>query len=729
MVLTGSGPLRLVPCDHEVVTVGVPAHWLPEHALLEELDTAALAVDPAGEVRRSNAAADRAYAGPDGVLPGRRLAAIFAEGDRDALAGVIGQVLDGDPWQGRVELLRADGTRHDADVSCTPLREDDRVRGLLCMIVDSSPEGRRMRDARLLSERLTRIARVTSELGRALDVEDVTRIVTAHSADAVGATIAGLLVRESEESFRLIGLRGGRKGDREHYAHVSVDDGTVVRDVVRTGRRVLVTTPEIHERYPDMLDRGERTVLALPLNMGGRTIGVISLSFPGVRVLDAAEIEFLEILADSCAQALQRIEAQDEAATSAERLAFLADASSELARSLDYEATLSKVAHLVVPTFADWCAIDVVEDGRLHRLAVAHVDPAKVQLARELEDRYPSNPDAPRGSWSVLRSGRSQLIPEITDDMLVAGAIDEEHLRIARDLQLRSALVVPLIARGKVLGVITWVAAESDRRYTENDLAFAEDLARRAAVAIDNAELHSHTLAAAVRLQQAVLPERMPQVPGWDVAGYYDPSGRTDVGGDFYDAVPLVDGRMVLFVGDVMGRGVAAAAAMAQMRAAIRAYCAVDPSPASVLGKLDRMFAQFPSEQMVTLAYLVVDPLAGELVVSNAGHPAPVLLRTDGTAHQLPDADGCPLAVLAEDRHESRVPVRAGDIVLLFTDGLIERRGEDFDVGQARVLDLLPTLAGDDLAGRLQSLVVALRDPSRDDDVAAVAVRVAAPTS
>ena len=148
------------------------------------------------------------------------------------------------------------------------------------------------------------------------------------------------------------------------------------------------------------------------------------------------------------------------------------------------------------------------------------------------------------------------------------------------------------------------------------------------------------------------------------------------------------------------------------------------PEPASVLGKLDRMFAQFPSEQMVTLAYLVVDPLAGELVVSNAGHPAPVLLRTDGTAHQLPDADGCPLAVLAEDRHESRVPVRAGDIVLLFTDGLIERRGEDFDVGQARVLDLLPTLAGDDLAGRLQSLVVALRDPSRDDDVAAPASMV-----
>jgi PAS domain S-box-containing protein len=712
-----------------VVTVGVPAHWLPEHARLEELDAAALAVDASGEVRSSNTAADRAYAGSDAVMSGRRLASIFGEGDRAALAGVVRQVLDGEPWQGRVELVRADGTAHDAEVSCTPLHDDHGVRGLLCLVVDSSAEGRRLRDARLLGERLARIARVTGELGRAESVEDVTRIVTAHFADAVGASIAGLLVREDEQYYRLLGLRGGRAGDREHWARVSVEDGTVVRDVVRTGRRVLVSTPELHERYPAMFDRGERTVLALPLNMGGRTIGIISLSFPGIRGVDAAELEFLEILADSCAQALQRIEAQAAATTAAERMAFLADASSALARSLDYEVTLAKVADLVVPTFADWCAIDVVEDGRLHRLAVAHVDPAKVQLAREIEERYPSNPDAPRGSWHVLRTGESDLIPEITDEMLVTMARDEEHLRIARDLQLHSALVVPLTARGKVRGVITWVAAESGRSYSEDDLAFAEDLARRAAVAIDNAELHSHTLAAAVRLQQAVLPDRMPAVPGWEVASYYDPAGRTDVGGDFYDAVPLVDGRMALFVGDVMGRGVEAAAAMAQVRAAVRAYCAIDPGPAAVLGKLDRMFAQFPSEQMVTLAYLVVDPAGGALVVANAGHPPPVLLRADGSTEQLPEADGCPLAVLAEDRHETRVPVRPGDVVLLFTDGLIERRGEAFDAGQARVLDLLPTLAGEDLAGRLQSLVMALRDPSRDDDVAAVAVRVAGPAA
>jgi len=377
----------------------------------------------------------------------------------------------------------------------------------------------------------------------------------------------------------------------------------------------------------------------------------------------------------------------------------------------------------VVPTFADWCAIDVVEDGRLHRLSVAHVDPEKVQLARSLEERYPSNPDAPRGAWQVLRTGKAELIPEITDEMLVAGARDEEHMRIALDLQLRSAIVVPLIAHGRVLGVMSWVAAESDRRYDEDDLAFAEDVARRAAVAIDNAELHSETLAAAVRLQQAVLPDRMPAIPGWDVASYYDPSGRTDVGGDFYDAISLVDGRLVLFVGDVMGRGVEAAAAMAQMRAAVRAYTAVDAEPASVLGKLDRMFAQFPTDQLVTLVYLVIDPQRDEIVVANAGHPAPVLLRVDGTVEQLPDADGCPLGVLVQDRIGHTVPMHDGDTVLLFTDGLIERRDEDIDVGQKKVLLALPMLAQADLDAALGQLVVSLREPSLDDDVAAVVAR------
>ena len=357
-------------------------------------------------------------------------------------------------------------------------------------------------------------------------------------------------------------------------------------------------------------------------------------------------------------------------------------------------------------------------------MAVAHVDPAKVRLAQEMMERYPPDPRAPIGAWSVIRSGVSELYPEITEEMLVLSAQgDEERLRLTLDLDLRSVMIVPLVARDRVLGVLTWVAAESGRRYTHDDLALAEDLAKRAAVSIDNAELHSQTLAAAVQLQRAVLPEAMPDLPEWAIAAHYSPAGRTEVGGDFYDAIALQDGRVALFVGDVMGRGVGAAAAMAQVRAAVRAYAAVDASPACVLTRLDQMYEQYPTDQLVTLVYMLADPGRDELLVANAGHPPPVVLRADGSTEQLPLAEGAPLGVGFAERQERAVALRPGDAVLAFTDGLIERRDEDITDGQERLLRQVPTLAGEDLEGALKAVVAAVRDPLRDDDVAALVAR------
>jgi PAS domain S-box-containing protein len=172
---------------------------------------------------------------------------------------------------------------------------------------------------------------------------------------------------------------------------------------------------------------------------------------------------------------------------------FLAEATAALSESLDYEVTLSRVAELAVPKLGDWCAVDIVEAGqrRSRQLAVAHVDPSKVELARELGRRYPPNPDAATGVPSVLRSGKSELYREIPDEILRAGARDEEHLRIARELGLVSAMVVPLLARGQVLGAMTLISTDSQRRYSDEDLHFAEDLARRCAFAVDNARLYA----------------------------------------------------------------------------------------------------------------------------------------------------------------------------------------------------------------------------------------------
>lgn len=170
---------------------------------------------------------------------------------------------------------------------------------------------------------------------------------------------------------------------------------------------------------------------------------------------------------------------------------FLADASATLADLGDPDSTLQKVAGLAVPYFADWCAVDLLEsDGALRRLAAAHVDPSKVELARELHRRYPPDPSAPLGVWNIIRTGRSEIVSEITDELLEATTPDAEVRALVRELGLRSYMGVPLAAHGKTLGVLTFISAESGRRYAACDLAVAEDLARRAAVAIENAYLY-----------------------------------------------------------------------------------------------------------------------------------------------------------------------------------------------------------------------------------------------
>ena len=516
--------------------------WPGDPRLLDAFDVPAVMVDSEGRIVYANEVAERRCGRPPGPLTGEMLlTSLLPEHQREHMASVLSQVLDGRAWRGRLGVL-LDGSTRLTGVSCSPLRKEDAVVGLIC-VVDGSDgtDTYSTVSERALGERLTRLARATTELVMADSVEAIAKIVVSHGADAAGATIASLVLREGEDTVRLVDLRGGREDEEKTWSTYPLSTRTPPTDAIRSGERVLVTgRAAIAQRYPDLkgADRGERTIISVPLKVAPRIVGAIGFSFPGLRTLEDAELELFDILADTCAQAIERITAQEEAARQTAKLVFLAGASTELASSLDYEVTLANVARLAVPTFADWCGIDVVEDGRLHRVAVEHVDPAKVQLARDLAERYPADPEAPTGAWHVMRTGRSELIREITDEMLAAGAVDEEQLRIARDLHLRSVLTVPLVARSRVLGVITWVLAESERLYDEADLTLAEELAKRAAVAIDNAELHSQTLAAAVLLQHAVLPSGC-RASWWELDAVYSPSGRTEVGGDFYDVIPL----------------------------------------------------------------------------------------------------------------------------------------------------------------------------------------------
>ena len=176
---------------------------------------------------------------------------------------------------------------------------------------------------------------------------------------------------------------------------------------------------------------------------------------------------------------------------------LLSDASRVLASTLDYEQTLESVARLAVGALADWCAVDLVEsDGSIRQVVVSHRDEAKIRWAKELNKRYPPDRSGPSGVGQVIRSGRPEIYPEITDDLLVATARDPDHLAIMRELQIKSGLIVPMIARGRTLGALTLISTRQGRRYGEEDSSLAMELATRAAIAIDNAQLYRGALAA-----------------------------------------------------------------------------------------------------------------------------------------------------------------------------------------------------------------------------------------
>ncbi|MEA2450793.1 MAG: hypothetical protein QOG63_2725, partial [Thermoleophilaceae bacterium] len=247
---------------------------------------------------------------------------------------------------------------------------------------------------------------------------------------------------------------------------------------------------------------------------------------------------------------------------------FLAEASAELAESLDFAATLRTAARLAVPALADWCAVDVVEGGGgVRRVAVAHADRDREPLIWELSRRYPSGPAGLVGTPTTIRASTRELAPDLPDSYLERVAADADHLELMRAVGVRSLMTVPLRARGRTFGAMVLVATTEERRLDRRHVELAENLATRAALAADNARLFGEREYISRTLQRSLLPPRLPQVPGVELASRYRPAGEAgDVGGDFYDVFPTSDGQWGLAIGDVAGKGPDAAAVTALAR-------------------------------------------------------------------------------------------------------------------------------------------------------------------
>jgi GAF domain-containing protein/anti-sigma regulatory factor (Ser/Thr protein kinase) len=575
------------------------------------------------------------------------------------------------------------------------------------------------REARAAAEsyatRLARLQWVTAELAAVNDVDSIAEIVVTHAAEAFGAYIATLSVLVNDETLQVV-----RHSHSEHaaqWATYPADLTTPAGEAVVTNQPVVVRTgPDLDRRFPALSGRTEagRSLVCVPLSVAARRIGVISLSFEGDDgFTDAAELGFLTTLADACSQAIDRARALEEAKESAEKLAFIAEASVELSSTLDYRMTLTNVARLVVPRLADWCAIQILNDGTLDTVAVAHVDPAKVSFAEELQRRYPPRLDTDTGVAKVLHTGRVELYPTITDEMLEAGAVDDEHLRISRELGLSSAIVAPLTGRTGTFGALTMIYAESGRHYKEADLPLVEDLARRAAVAVENAYMfrqQSGQLARITRVAEAAqhailapVPERVGPIRL--AAAYASATREALVGGDLYEVVRHGDGVRLL-VGDVRGKGLAAVRLATVVLGEFRAAGVERDSLVDVARQMDARLTAYLSDEDFVTAIVAEITADGTCRLVSCGHP-PALLAHGGTIAEVGQAGSLPLGLGAEPVLTETVLV-PGDRLLMFTDGLIEARDADGNFADiTRTVSLLPTVP---LGSVLDRMLQGLRD-------------------
>src|SRR3954447_3343779 len=363
------------------------------------------------------------------------------------------------------------------------------------------------------------------------------------------------------------------------------------------------------------------------------------------------------------------------------RVAFLARAGEVLGRSLDFDATLRAVASLAVPELADWCVIDLLEEGGgARRVAIAHPDPARERRGRELSERYPPDVDAPGALATVLRTRRASLVTDLDAAMLRALARDDEHHEALRELDVAAALSAPLVVRGRVIGALTMLFGARRRRPGEADLHLAAQLAARAATAIDNARLHRDRTHIARTPQRSLLPPRLPRVDGFEIAGRYRAAGEGNVvGGDFYDVFQRTDSSWIVALGDVCGKGPEAAALTALARYTLRAAAISDGAPQRLMASLNEAIlrdqrgeGQGDRYMTAITGCLDLDPVHPLLTIGSAGHPPPVLMRADGSGEAL-DVGGRALRLPPGlDVGSHKVALEPGDTLLLYTDGVLD---------------------------------------------------------
>ncbi|KJS60240.1 PAS/PAC sensor protein [Streptomyces rubellomurinus] len=423
------------------------------------------------------------------------------------------------------------------------------------------------------------------------------------------------------------------------------------------------------------------------------------------------------------------------AAAARRRLTVIADAAERIGTTLDLDTTARELADVLVPEFADIAAVDVLEGVLTDSPPPADKGGPTLFRALAVKAGYPTpateaaDPvgqiaryDATRLVARCARTGRPVLLARVTDRDLPRIARDDQAAERLRQAGVHSYLAVPLRARGQVLGALDLKRARNPQPFDHDDLVLAGELAARAAVTIDNARWYQRQRHAALTLQRHLLPGPLPRPPGLEVAYRYQPAASVgEVGGDWFDVIPLSADRTALVVGDVMGSGINAAATMGQLRTATRTLAGLDLAPAAVLTHLDRIVAGL-GEAIATCVYAVHDPHRHRCRIATAGHLPPVHTRPGRPPLLLDLPTGAPLGVGGVAFRDTLLGLAVDDELVLYTDGLVETRDHDIDTRLAALTDLLgrPRPSPEETC---DLLLAALHHQGGHDDVALLVAR------
>jgi GAF domain-containing protein len=538
-----------------------------------------------------------------------------------------------------------------------------------------------------------------------------------HALHDLGATTVGLWLLDDDGVIRYSAGAGSGAGDvARAVGDIPLDADIPGAIVVRSGEAVSYASREERDvRWPALqgLPSSGSAVVILPLEVGGGRIGCLHVGWP--EDLDTSfepDLPLLVALSTLCAAAIDRARIYERERRARETLEFLHQGTRLMVSAHEPEAIVRALVRLAVPRLAPWCAVYFAEGRHLHRVAVEVA--GEPDLANLLLSGGPVAVDADVPLATVYRERQALVLPEVSREHVMAVYSPELAARVLSLAGERwSALIVPVEARGEVIGVMSLLSPAWGGEPPREVRFAAEGLAGRAGVALDNARRIITELDNVAVLTAALLPEGVPELSSLRLAARCVPAWG-GVCGDWYEAEVLPDGGVVIGVGDASGHGISAAAAMAQVRNAARGLAAAGMAPGEILDHLSHLALRGRAHSMVTAMYGLLDPDTGRGTVSNAGHPPPLRLREDGEVEVVDVALGPPIGTGDRPYGESRLELPRRGRLIFYTDGLYERRGEDPDLGIGRLLSLVRS-HGDRSEEELADLLMASRPDTTDD--------------